>query len=63
MNHKRYETMRKNAHDLYRQGDLPQKLAVSIMGYRPSKRWIITKLHTMVAWCLEQIVEAKKNEI
>lgn len=32
MNHKRYETMRKNAHDLYRQGDLPQKLAVSIMG-------------------------------
>lgn len=58
-----YEQLKKDAHALYLGGHIPQRMALSIMGYGPSKNWLVTKLHTFVAWCVKKILEEVKREV
>lgn len=59
-----YEQLKKDAHTLYLHGHLSQKMAVAIMGLKPSKRWIVTKCHEGVQWLVKSLIEdlEKLNE-
>lgn len=58
-----YEQLKKDAHALYLRGNLPQRLALAIMGLKPAKRWLMVKLHELVQWCVKKMLEERNREI
>ncbi len=52
-----YEQLKKDAHTLYLRGDMSQKMAVSIMGLKPSKRWIVQKCHQGVQYLITALMK------
>ncbi len=55
-----YEQLKKDAHTLYLRGDMSQKMAVSIMGLKPSKRWIVQKCHEGIAALVAAMLKERK---
>lgn len=52
-----YEQLKKDAHTLYLHGHIPQRMALSIMGLKPSPRWIVTKCHEGVQWLVNSLIK------
>ena len=52
-----YEQLKKDAHALYLRGNLPQSLALAIMGLKPSKRWIVQKCHQGVQYLITALMK------
>lgn len=58
-----YEQLKKDVHTLYLRGDLPQRMALKIMGFQPSTRWIVTKIHSAIHYLVKGILkDVAKNE-
>lgn len=52
-----YEQLKKDAHTLYLKGHISQWMAVSIMGLKPPKRWIVKKCHQGVQWLINSLMK------
>jgi len=57
-----YEQLKKDVHAIYLTGEIPQWVALYVMGLKPSKRWIITKLHLGIQFIVKKILEDIKND-
>lgn len=58
-----YEQLKKDAHALYLKGEIPQWLAVHLMGLKPAKRWPMVKLHEFAQWCVKQALAEVNREV
>lgn len=58
MNLEGYEKMWADAHRCYSRGFISQRRCLTIMDYKPTTSWTLTKLHTIAAWCVKVISES-----
>lgn len=52
-----YEQLKKDVWTLYSKGHLPQRMALGIMGFQPSTRWIVTKIHAAIHYLVKGILK------
>lgn len=58
-----YEQLKKDAHTLYLKGEIPQAIAIYLMGLKPAKFWLIVKLHEFAQWCVKQALAEVNREV
>lgn len=57
-----YEQLKKDVHTLYLKSEIPQWLAIYLMGLKPAKRWPMIKLHELAQWLVKQALEEVNRE-
>jgi hypothetical protein len=57
-----YEQLKKDTHAIYLTGEIPQWVAIYVMGLKPSKRWITTKFHLVIQFIVKKILEDIRND-